>query len=78
MVIVVRVEDIQKLIKEEIEAWESLAGGPNLDAYDFNPKNVDPKDLKKKGYYKNRESWIGGARVNKLREFLDLYNIGTK
>ncbi len=31
MVIVVRVEDIQKLIKEEIEAWESLAGGPNLD-----------------------------------------------
>lgn len=78
MVIVVRVEDLQKLVMDEIEAWESLAGGPNLNAYEFDPKSVDHKDLKKKGYYKNRESWIGGARVNKLKEFLDQYNINTK
>lgn len=78
MVIVVRAEDLEKLIADEIEAWQSLAGGPNLDAYEFDPKTVDNIDLKKKGYYKNRESWIGGVRVNALKLFLEQYNLNNK
>lgn len=78
MVIVVRVEDLKKLINDEIEAWQSLAGGPNLDAFEFDPKTVDSKELKTKGYYKNRESWVGGVRVNKLKQFLEEYNISGK
>ncbi len=78
MVIVIRLEDIKKLLQEEIEAWESLAGGPNLDAFQFDPKTVDPKELKKKGYYKNREAWVGGVRVKQLKQFLQDYNIDNR
>lgn len=78
MVIVVRVEDLQKLLLDEIEAWQSLAGGANLNAYEFDPKTADIKDLKKKGYYKNRESWIGGVRVSALEQFLKQYNLDSK
>lgn len=77
MVIVVRVEDLKELLNGEIEAWQSLAGGANLDAFDFDPKTVDPKELKKKGYYKNREAWIGGVRVKKIHQFLEQYKLGS-
>lgn len=78
MVIVVRVEDIKKLLSDELDAWQSLAGGPNLEGYEFDPKTVDSRDLKKKGYYKNREAWIGGVRVKKIKRFLEEYNIPLK
>lgn len=78
MVVVVRVEDLQKLLKDELEAWQSLAGGPNLDAFEFDPKNVDHKLLKSKGYYKNREAWVGGVRVKEIQDFLDKYNLSSK
>ena len=78
MVLIIREEDIKKLLSGELEAWQSLAGGPNLDSYEFDPKTVDSKDLKKKGYYKNREAWVGGVRVKEIKRFLEEYNISLK
>lgn len=70
MVKVVRQEDLEKLLHEEIKAWQVVAGGVELDAYEFDPKTVNISDLKKKGFFKNREAWIAGVCINKIKAFL--------
>ena len=71
MLVVISKEKLQLLLGDEIKSWESVGGGPNIDAFTFDPKETDPKLLKKLGYYDNRESWLAGARIRELRVYLD-------
>ena len=68
MIIYASKEKLIGLIREEIGAWEAL--NPNPNAFEFDPKTVDPKKLHEAGYYDNVEGWIAGARLNRLHEFL--------
>jgi len=70
MIISVSKEELIGLLLEEIKAWESVGGGPNLQAFEFDPKTVDKEMLDRLGYYKNRESWIAGVRIKHLVEYL--------
>lgn len=71
-------EKLEGFLKEEIECWRTVGGGINPYAYEFDPKTADPKKLEELGYYTNRESWIAGARVKTLEQFLkDLENYPT-
>jgi hypothetical protein len=70
MLVLISREKLEILIEEEIRCWESVSGGPNPNAFSFDPKTTDPKLLKELGYYDDRESWIAGARVRDLREYL--------
>lgn len=71
MLVLVSKEDIQVLLEQEIKCWESVGGGPNHNAFSFDPKETDPQLLKELGYYENRESWIAGARIKELRAYLN-------
>lgn len=71
MLVLISKEKLQALLQEDIKCWESVGGGPNINAFDFNPKEIDPKILDELGYYDNRESWIAGARIKIIREYLD-------
>ncbi len=68
MIVYANREDLINIIREEMSAWEAL--GPNPNAFEFDPKVVDPKQLHELGYYDNIESWIAGARLNKLSDYL--------
>lgn len=64
-------EDLIKFIKAELKAWEKVGGGPNLFAFEFDPKTTDPKQLRELGYFDNVDSWIAGARIKALMELLN-------
>ena len=70
MLVVLSKERLQHLLYDEIGCWETVGGGPNLDAFSFNPEETDPKILKELGYYDNRESWLSGARIKDLTEYI--------
>jgi len=70
MLVVISKEELSILLEEEIKSWEGVSGGPNPNAFSFDPKITDPQLLKELGYYDDRESWIAGARIKKLREYL--------
>jgi hypothetical protein len=81
MLIVISKEQLAVILEEEIKCWESVSGGPNLNAFSFDPKETDPKVLKELGYYTNRESWIAGAIFCIIYEGLgdgSIYGIGNE
>jgi hypothetical protein len=71
MLIAIQKEDLVKFLKDEMKAWESVGGGPNINAFSFDPETTDPQELKRLGYYDNREAWIAGMRIKELRVYLD-------
>ena len=68
MIIYYSQDELLKFINDEIKAWEKIGGGPNLNAFMFNPKETDPKILHELGYYDNVDAWVAGARIKALRE----------
>lgn len=70
MLVTVSRDKLIALLKQEIKAWESVGGGPNPNAFSFDPKETDPKVLRELGYYDNREAWIAGARIKDLAEYM--------
>jgi hypothetical protein len=70
MIIYYSQEELLKFIQAEIRAWESIGGGPNINAFEFDPKSTDPKTLHELGYYSNPDSWIAGARIKALNELM--------
>lgn len=70
MLVVISKEKLKLLLEEEIKCWESVAGGPNLNAFSFDPKNTDPQLLKDLGYWENREAWLAGARIKDIIAYL--------
>jgi hypothetical protein len=71
MLVLFSKEKLQQFLQEEIKCWESVGGGPNLNAFSFDPKNTDPAVLRELGYYDNRDSWIAGARIKQLVELIN-------
>lgn len=71
MLVVFSKEKIQAFLLDEIKCWEQIGGGPNVDAFSFDPKTTDPQLLKQHGYYDNRDAWIAGARIKDIRDMID-------
>lgn len=71
MVIIVKREDLLQLLEDDIKAWMQVDGGPNLNAFEFDPNLVDREMLSAMGYYDNRDAWIAGVRVKKIQEYID-------
>jgi hypothetical protein len=82
MIITVSREQLVKFLKEEVRAWESVGGGPNVMAFEFNPETVDIKLITQLGYYDNREAWIAGVRIKvlkqKIQEIQDTPDFATR
>lgn len=71
MLIRVSKEGLIRFLLDEVKAWEKVGGGPNLNAFEFDPENVDKAELERLGFYDNRESWVAGVRIKKLWEYID-------
>ncbi len=69
MVIIVNKEELIELLDANIEAWMHVDGGPNFDAFEFDPNLVDREVLDSLGYYSNRSAWISGVMVKKLQRY---------
>lgn len=69
-IILIKKEDLVELLQSELQAWENIGGGPNLNAFEFNPQEADPASLRDLGYYTRRDSWIAGVRYKKVLEYL--------
>jgi hypothetical protein len=70
LLIAVNKEELEAFIESQISCWEEIGGGANYEAYEFNPKKVDKQQLVDLGFYENRDSWIAGAQIKKLQEYL--------
>jgi len=70
MLVRVSKEGLIGFLLDEIKAWERVGGGPNLDAFEFNPKDVDKAELERLGFYDNREAWLAGIRIKKLIDYI--------
>ena len=71
MVIIVQYEQLKELLEDNLDAWMQINGGPNMDAFEFDPNMVDTSILDSKGYYTNRDSWIAGVQIKKIQKYLD-------
>ncbi len=69
MIVYASKEKLIKFLRDEMGAWEVL--NPNPNAFEFDPKTIDPKKLHEAGYYENIEGWIAGVRLNRLQEFIN-------
>lgn len=69
MLISVSKERLLDLLSEEMDAWMSVGGGPNRNAFRFDPKTVDKAKLREFGFYDNREAWLAGVRINELMDY---------
>ena len=57
-------------IEQDILSWSRVGGGPNMDAFDFDPVTQDPEELKQLGYYDNPSAWMAGVQIKHLSELL--------
>jgi len=71
MVIIVRKEELLELLEQNLQAWENVAGGPNLHAYEFDPNIVDTSVLDDLGYFSNRDAWIAGVQIKKIKAYIN-------
>lgn len=71
--IIIDKDIIEKFLIEEASSWMEIGGGPNLDAYEFDPKTVNREKLEKDGFYDNYDAWIAGTRVKKIENFIFEY-----
>lgn len=71
MLIIVNKEQLIEVLQEQMTSWESIAGGPLYDAFEFDPKKTSPQELKALGYFDNRDAWIAGAQIKKLKKYLE-------
>jgi len=70
VIISVSREELLGFLVQEKKAWECVGGGPNMQAFEFDPKTVDIELLHQLGYYTNRESWIAGIRIKRIDQYL--------
>lgn len=59
-----------RLLKTDIASWKQMAGGPNMDAFKFDPEEQDTEELERLGYYDNPTAWIAGVQVKALQAYL--------
>ena len=71
MLIAINKEDLITTLETQIKNWEEIGGGANYEAYEFDPKKVGKQELIDLGFYENRDSWIAGVQIKKLKEYLN-------
>ena len=71
MLIALSKEYLIEVLQEQVTSWENIAGGPLYDAFEFDPKKISPQELKALGYYENRDAWIAGVQIKKLKKYLE-------
>ena len=73
MIILVDRNELFELLEAEMFAWENVSSGPDLDAYEIDPKDekITVKHLKEIGYYTNKDTWIAGIRYKKIKEYYE-------
>lgn len=71
MLVVINKEELLEFLQKDLQSWESIGGGPNFSAFEFNPKKTSPEELQKLGYYENRDAWVAGVQVTKLQQYID-------
>ena len=74
MLIVLEKDKLLELLMDDIRCWHEVGGGPNMKAFKFDPKTIDPKVLQDTNYHQNRDSWIAGGQVQSLLEMMDEIN----
>lgn len=71
MLIALNKEYLIEVLQEQITSWENIAGGPLYEAFEFDPKKTSPQELKALGYFDNRDAWIAGVQIKKLKKYLE-------
>lgn len=71
MIVLVDREELLALLEAEIRAWESVDGGANPNAYEFDIETITTEDLHKMNYYLHKDSWTAGIRVRELKSYVD-------
>lgn len=71
MLVIINKEELLEFLQRDLKSWESIAGGPNFSAFEFNPKKISPEELKSLGYYENRDAWVAGVQVAKLQQYIE-------
>jgi len=71
MLIAINKEDLISTLETQIKNWEEIGGGANYEAYEFDPKKVGKQELIDLGFYENRDSWIAGVQIKKLKDYLN-------
>lgn len=71
MLIALNKEYLIEVLQEQITSWENIAGGPLYEAFEFDPKKTSPQELKALGYFDNRDGWIAGVQIKKLKKYLE-------
>lgn len=70
MIVLASRDKLLSFLREEVNYWEKIGGGPNMEAFEFDPKHTDPTLLQEAGYYANRDTWLAGARIKALSDFI--------
>jgi len=78
MIIEISKESLAAMLGAQVQAWRSVGGGANPDAYQFDPATTDPEELKRLGFYDNRDAWVAGVQIKVLEEYIEqLDNLPT-
>ncbi len=72
MLIVLEQEKLLDFLREEVTCWHEVGGGPNMKAFKFDPKTIDPKMLEDTDYHQNRDSWVAGVQVQALLKMIEI------
>jgi hypothetical protein len=70
MLVAVEREELLELLKDDIRCWHEVGGGPDMKAFKFDPRAIDPSILEGTSYYQNRDSWVAGVQVQTLLELI--------
>ena len=70
MLITISKEALLDKLRLQVIAWRSVGGGANPDAYQFNPATTDPSDLKRLGFYDNKDAWVAGVQIKALEQLI--------
>lgn len=76
MIVGISKEGLVALLASQVQAWRSVGGGANPDAYQFDPATTDPSELKRLGFYDNKDAWVAGVQIKLLESYIeDLDNL---
>ena len=71
MIIGISKENLAALLGAQVQAWRSVGGGANPDAYAFDPTTTPPSELKQLGFYDNRDAWVAGVQIKVLEGYIE-------
>lgn len=70
MFVILNKENLLHFLHEDVKCWSIVSGGPNFDAFSFDPRTVDVKELKRLGYYDDRGAWMAGVQSKRIADII--------